>query len=295
MEIKQLEYFVACAEKGSFRKASNILFTTQSNISKVIHSLEEELGGELFSRTPTGVELNERGRLVYEQANITLKSVERIQHISVQERREELRIMANKDRTLADIFCDYYKEKGDPRVLYSYQTGDTEEIIRSLLADEVQLAFVYIPVDKQETLEDTLHKNHLAFMELCKRELLLCLGNAYKIREDMPIRLIQEQNGEFAIHNALMDQNGVLPGCGELSVGVVTNCDYLSQKMLAETEVCSVRVNTETEKTVLSLPKEYEVSLGLLYRNDRKLTEGELKFLSYVRGKVSHASKEETV
>lgn len=43
MEIKQLEYVIMAAEMGSFNKASEYLYTTQSSVSKVIRSLEEEL------------------------------------------------------------------------------------------------------------------------------------------------------------------------------------------------------------------------------------------------------------
>ena len=48
MELKQLEYFMVTCEKGSFNKAAECLYTTQPNVSKVISSLEKELGRELF-------------------------------------------------------------------------------------------------------------------------------------------------------------------------------------------------------------------------------------------------------
>ena len=51
MELKQLEYFMVTCEKGSFNKAAECLYTTQPNVSKVISSLEKELGRELFERT----------------------------------------------------------------------------------------------------------------------------------------------------------------------------------------------------------------------------------------------------
>ena len=54
MEIKQLEYFVAASEKGSFNKAAECLYTSQPNVSKVILSLEKELGRELFVRNSKG-------------------------------------------------------------------------------------------------------------------------------------------------------------------------------------------------------------------------------------------------
>ena len=44
MELRQLEYFMITCEKGSFNQAAECLYTTQPNVSKVISSLEKELG-----------------------------------------------------------------------------------------------------------------------------------------------------------------------------------------------------------------------------------------------------------
>ena len=41
MEFRHLQYFVVSADAGSFLRASKILFTTQSHISKAMKSLEE--------------------------------------------------------------------------------------------------------------------------------------------------------------------------------------------------------------------------------------------------------------
>lgn len=48
MELKQLKFYLTCVECGSLGKAAEKLYTTQPNVSKVIHALEDELGGELF-------------------------------------------------------------------------------------------------------------------------------------------------------------------------------------------------------------------------------------------------------
>ena len=50
LETKQLQYFVVSADCGSFREAAKILYTTQSNVSKVIAGLESQVGYPLFLR-----------------------------------------------------------------------------------------------------------------------------------------------------------------------------------------------------------------------------------------------------
>ena len=43
LNIKQIQYFAACAKTGSFSQAAELLFTTQSNVSKVIRSMEDDM------------------------------------------------------------------------------------------------------------------------------------------------------------------------------------------------------------------------------------------------------------
>ena len=68
MELKQLNYFMVCAKTGSFSSAAEVLFTTQSSVSKVIKSLEDELGAKLFERYARGIRLTETGREIYPYA-----------------------------------------------------------------------------------------------------------------------------------------------------------------------------------------------------------------------------------
>ena len=59
MELRQLEYFMITCEKGSFNQAAECLYTTQPNVSKVISSLEKELG-ENFARCHRSCLVNRR-------------------------------------------------------------------------------------------------------------------------------------------------------------------------------------------------------------------------------------------
>lgn len=78
MELKQLEYFVTSVEVGSFKQAARSLYTTQPNVSKIIHSLEEELGTTLLKRNPRGVTLTSQGTYVYNNVKQMLPYVEQI-------------------------------------------------------------------------------------------------------------------------------------------------------------------------------------------------------------------------
>ena len=81
IETKQLVYFIKAAECRSFSETAKKLYTTQSNVSKVIASLEEQLGRPLFIRTSSGIRLSVFGTEFYEQAVPITAAIENLYHI----------------------------------------------------------------------------------------------------------------------------------------------------------------------------------------------------------------------
>lgn len=66
MTSRQIECFLVAADKLNFTTASEILFLSQSNMSRNISALEEELGMKLFERQKNKVILTEQGLIMYE-------------------------------------------------------------------------------------------------------------------------------------------------------------------------------------------------------------------------------------
>ena len=73
MRLEQLEYFVGAAEAGSISGAAQRLKVSQPAVSAALRSLEEELGGRLFSRGNQGISLTLLGRLTCDDARKMLK------------------------------------------------------------------------------------------------------------------------------------------------------------------------------------------------------------------------------
>lgn len=69
INLKQLEVFVTTAEYGSFTRAADTLYLSQSTVSSHIRSLEETLGVLLFDRAARRrVALTEAGKRIYPTA-----------------------------------------------------------------------------------------------------------------------------------------------------------------------------------------------------------------------------------
>lgn len=68
MDILHLHYFSEVAKQRSFTKAANILHVSQPSISKVVKTLENELGVTLFERLGRDVILTDVGAAVFHRA-----------------------------------------------------------------------------------------------------------------------------------------------------------------------------------------------------------------------------------
>ncbi len=76
MELRQVRYFVAVADAGSFSAGARRAFVTQPTLSASIAALEAELGYALLQRQPRGVALTARGAEALRHARAILRESE---------------------------------------------------------------------------------------------------------------------------------------------------------------------------------------------------------------------------
>lgn len=76
MDEVKCEALITAAEHGSLSRAARILGYTQPGISRMIHSLEEELGFPLLIRTKKGVELTPNGKTVLPYLEETVRAAQ---------------------------------------------------------------------------------------------------------------------------------------------------------------------------------------------------------------------------
>src|SRR5216684_3354228 len=77
VSLRQLEYFVAVVDEGSFTTAAARLHVSQPGLSHQIQALERQLGGPLLERLPRGVRLTPAGRTALPHARASLAHAER--------------------------------------------------------------------------------------------------------------------------------------------------------------------------------------------------------------------------
>ena len=75
VELRHIEYFVAAAEHGSFRKAASALGVQESAVSRRLRGLEDRIGVALFHRRSSGIQLTLAGQRFLPRARSILRRV----------------------------------------------------------------------------------------------------------------------------------------------------------------------------------------------------------------------------
>ena len=76
VELKQLRYFVAVADRLNFSAAARELYISQQALSRIIQQLENDLGVRLFDRTTRSVELSAAGEALLPSARRSIAMVD---------------------------------------------------------------------------------------------------------------------------------------------------------------------------------------------------------------------------
>ncbi len=166
MEIRQLRAFIAIAELGTFTAAALRVHVTQAAISMQIRQLENELGAKLFVRAPRHVMLTEAGEQLLHRARQILRdhdaALDEIAELAGAER-GRLRIGSASAMVTTDVLPKLLKEvrKQHARAEITVASGTSEALVQQILAGELDIAFVSLPVEARGIQTERLVQDQL--------------------------------------------------------------------------------------------------------------------------------------
>ena len=149
MDLRQLRYFVAVAERGGFAAAASTLNIAQSALSRHVKELERELGGALLERGARGVTVTESGKVLLARGRWLFGTIDDIKaEVRTENREPSGTVRLGAPSSLADIFyapLAHLIVKRFPRVRLELSEGLTEGMCDRLLRGELDLAVVTTP------------------------------------------------------------------------------------------------------------------------------------------------------
>ena len=149
LENFRLKVFRAVAEHLSFRKAAEHLFLTQPAITLQIKALEEDLGARLFDRSGGRISLTQQGSVLLGYANKIAGLVsDAEQELGGPDGTVSGDLSIGVSTTIAQYVLPrlvgaFLDE--NPRVQFSLHSGNTGEIVKALLAEQVSVGLIEGP------------------------------------------------------------------------------------------------------------------------------------------------------
>ena len=300
MDLKQLQYLVTCAQAGSFSDAAKILYSTQSSVSKVIKALEDNLGMQLFERLPRGIRLTVQGQKVYHYACRITNEVEVLENMSANGMTKWIRISMNPSSWFADLFVDFYNETYEKNYHFQLTTAGVRSVMERVRDYMDDIGFVYILSQQEENFLHELAKNKLQFVSLYETDVILYPGRQtelYDLEKETVnlgelegVRFIQNYQDEFFDIGSVNEEAFQWK---DLDISVLTNSDYIMERMLKNSKVSNVSGSYLSENKAGTAPGiplnmgDSKVIFGYILHRGEEMDESIQEFLEFLMSRLS--------
>lgn len=166
MEIRQLKAFLAIAEAKTFTAGARRVNVTQAAISMQIRQLEDEVGLQLFTRTPRRVIMTEAGEYLLERARKILRehdsALAEIAEVAGAEY-GRLRIgTASGTFAMHQLPTILQKLKDKfPNSELTVASGTSQKLVDNMMHGEIDTAFVSMPVDNPNITTESIFSDEI--------------------------------------------------------------------------------------------------------------------------------------
>ncbi len=166
MEIRQLKAFLAITEAKTFTAGARRVNVTQAAISMQIRQLEDELGLQVFTRTPRRVILTEAGEYLLDRARKILRehdtAIAEIAELGGAEH-GRLRIGSASAMFVTTQLPGIMQRLRDkyPNAELTVNSGTSQTLVDKIMHGEIDIAFVSLPVDNSSITTDLLFSDEI--------------------------------------------------------------------------------------------------------------------------------------
>ena len=247
MDLKQLQYFVVCAQTGSFSDAAKVLYSTQPSVSKVVKALEDALGMQLFERLPRGIRLTVQGQKVYRYACRITNEIDTLENMASHGMTKWIRVSLNPSSWFANQFVDFYNETYEKNYHFQLTTAGVRSVMDRVRDYVDDIGFVYILSQQKENFLHEISRNKLQFVPMYETDVVFYPGketelydsgkSKVELKDLDGVRFIQNYQDEFFDIGSVHEESFQWK---DIDISVLTNSDYIMEKMLKNSRVSNV-------------------------------------------------------
>lgn len=197
MTLLQLKYISECNRTNSISTAAAKLYTTVSNVSKLVKSLEEELGYAVFDRTPHGLFPTEKGRIFLQHAANILNEMTQLENLDTAFNTRSFTLASIPSTFCCLAFSDLAKKTVKlPGVRIRFNTVTSKEALTMLKNQLCDMAVIACSLEDECNVEHKLRHEGLHLEKVAK------LGIVVHIAPDHPL-LSRYDNDREILHGLM--------------------------------------------------------------------------------------------
>lgn len=265
--------FDKVVKTGSFTKAAEEMFVSQSAVTQAIKRLEDQLDGTLFVRSKTGVTLTEAGKELYDFVKQSVETLDNAGRVFIEHKNLErgtVRITCGSTLAkliLEDAIIKFAKDY--PNVEISIKNDVTSQSIERVANGKVDMAIITLPckiefdnikITNIKEVEYCFFTNRAFYEELVNKEIVL--EDIEKFDLALPAK---ETNSRTWLDSKMLENNIVLKSKYEFSsanilskfvakMGVIgyINKEFIKEK-LESGEFVELIKNFEVDKKTIAV------------------------------------------
>lgn len=168
LENFRIRVFRAAAQHLNFSRAAEELLLTQPAVTQQIKALEEEFGTPLFDRGGGRISLTAAGRALLPFTDqMKALSEEAITSVAAVSGEQAGELALGASQTIAQYLLPNLVAsflKNQPRIRITARSGNSDEMLKALLAREIQLALIEGPEQRKDVHVEPFMEDHMVLV-----------------------------------------------------------------------------------------------------------------------------------
>lgn len=191
MTLVQLKYVIAVAGQNSLNDAAKVLFISQPSLSSAIHSLENEIGFDIFIRSKNGITLTTKGAEFIGYAKSVMEQYELLdaKYISQTEVKKTFSVSMQHYTFAVNAFVELVKQYGMDEYEFEVHETKTHEVIDNVKNRKSEIGILYLNDFNRNVLNKLFAEYELQFQPLLECGVYVYMWKGHPLAERKEIAL----------------------------------------------------------------------------------------------------------
>ncbi len=184
MNTQYFRYAVEIEKTGSITRAAQNLYMAQPNLSKAVRDLENDLGYEIFKRTPGGIKVTEKGSEFLYHAHKMIEQLDEMEKISLRDEEgvKRFKLSIPRGSYIADGYTEFVSELDMSEGMeITINETNTLQTISNVADRGYHMGIIRYQKDHEEYFQKCLQNNKLVGETIWEFEYVVVMSERHPL------------------------------------------------------------------------------------------------------------------